>query len=267
MYLYKYVTVNDEFRNTERLLRNSEIRLNKPEEFNDPYDLKISPRADLHENDLREWMKIQLQKRTFSSDEQAKIQHYLQFGNLQDPVFKNGIVAGALNGGIRTHGIYCLSLVWNSILMWSHYANKHKGICIRFSIDQDSEIAMYIAEVKYSADFPQLYINEEEYFDLFFKVKYIEWQYEKEIRIIKPKAGGEFLTIGNNEIDAVIFGVNTSIKEMLDVMHWLKTRHVAPKLFKATMKLREFSIDKSPMEFPSDLTHKNVEKMLIEQFI
>lgn len=29
-------------------------------------------------------------------------------------------------------GVYCLTTVPDSILMWSHYANNHKGVCLEY---------------------------------------------------------------------------------------------------------------------------------------
>jgi len=33
---------------------------------------------------------------------------------------------------IGKYGVLCFSRRWNNILMWSHYADGHKGICLGF---------------------------------------------------------------------------------------------------------------------------------------
>ena len=41
----------------------------------------------------------------------------------------------------RTRGMLCFSATWSDPVLWAHYANKHKGICIGFEIpDDDTEL-------------------------------------------------------------------------------------------------------------------------------
>ena len=34
------------------------------------------------------------------------------------------------------HGVICFSGRWDSVLMWSHYANYHKGFCLGFNLEK-----------------------------------------------------------------------------------------------------------------------------------
>jgi hypothetical protein len=45
----------------------------------------------------------------------------------------------------RDTGLLCFSESWDHLLMWSHYANKHQGICLGFDVDDK-----FVARVKYS---------------------------------------------------------------------------------------------------------------------
>lgn len=262
MYLYRYVIVNDTYKNTENLICRSNIRLNFPDEFNDPFDLNILPRADLHQKDLQEWIEYQERIRTYTQEEKELIKRFKEEGgDITNPAFVSGIIAGALKGGIRTHGIYCLSKTWDSILMWSIYANKHQGICIRFNLNKESEIAKYLADVKYSLDYPQVYINEEKHYSSFFTTKFLVWQNEMEVRIIKPHGGGEIINLEDGIIDAIIIGIKTPVQEIDTILNWVRNIKNKPKLFKALLTMRDYRIDRKPIELIDEITANDIYNM------
>lgn len=96
-------------------------------------------------------------------------------------------------------GISCLSEVPDSLLMWSHYANNHRGFCVSYSLLALNQ------KLQFSA-IPVLYTQErvclrsisldqdalnKETMSLFIQSltsKSPEWSYEKEWRIIRDEA-------------------------------------------------------------------------------
>ncbi len=38
---------------------------------------------------------------------------------------------------IGKYGVLCFSRCWNNILMWSHYGDRHKGICRGFDVPDE----------------------------------------------------------------------------------------------------------------------------------
>lgn len=90
------------------------------------------------------------------------------------------------NEVIRQIGVFCLSEVNDSILMWSHYANEHKGICIGF--DTGKSMFQLAWQVKYQEEFPIIQRpkdSEEILLNKSLLTKADCWSYEKEWRIIK----------------------------------------------------------------------------------
>lgn len=82
-------------------------------------------------------------------------------------------------------GLLCFSAKWNNPVMWSHYADKHKGICLGFDVDDASvgpvsysgkRLAVEIEKLKSPRDFPLEYVTK-----LLF-TKYSHWKYENEYR-------------------------------------------------------------------------------------
>lgn len=172
----------------------------------------------------------------------------------------------AVNSAKESALISCFSKRNNSILMWSHYANSHKGVCIEYdrpdSIDfKDVEyknerpyihmykavshaIALDILEKKESEDEITSYLKET--LDPFF-VKSSDWKYEEEVRCLysknKPNDKIEFdgrryiLNIGYPT--AIYIGCKTAGEE-LDHLLWLANNRGIPVFF---MKESEDTFD------------------------
>ena len=71
--------------------------------------------------------------------------------------------------------------------MWSHYADKHKGICIGLKLDEiDSNFEHYF-RIDYQDRRPEISIfdaNEPLKFLKAFSTKHTDWSYEKEVRVV-----------------------------------------------------------------------------------
>lgn len=83
-------------------------------------------------------------------------------------------------------GILSLTEHWDNMLMWSHYAKHHTGICIGFHTDLD--IFRTALSVLYTTSFPIIVRPQDEnetILEKSFLMKAKCWEYEKEWRIIK----------------------------------------------------------------------------------
>jgi len=120
--------------------------------------------------------------------------------------------------------IYCLTPIPTSTLMWSHYADNHRGICLELETGSrlgDPINPLYGAqEVDYLADYPEWAPHSLS--DLGSKallIKSDEWEYEHEYRIIalaedvqRPAYAapmtlkGAFLSLPRGVIKSVIVG-------------------------------------------------------------
>lgn len=86
----------------------------------------------------------------------------------------------------RTRGILCFSRNWKNPVLWSHYADKHRGICLGFDLDD-----FYAYEVKYrdnridpDATNNVKYAGISSYVLDSLRTKYSHWQYEEEVRAL-----------------------------------------------------------------------------------
>jgi len=114
----------------------------------------------------------------------------------------------------KKYGVLCFSRSWKSPVLWSHYADKHKGICLGFDTpDTLLKKVIYKGErlpsdVKKELNEGNLNGRVEEKLLI---TKFEHWQYEEEERVILPldKAYKE------KELYFVNFCDNLKIKEVI----------------------------------------------------
>jgi len=102
--------------------------------------------------------------------------------------------------------ILCVSAVNDSLPMWAHYCDNHKGVVLKLAANDEGDSSLLLAEpVLYSSAKPQLpgvdlwaaaVLGEREivwmeYFREYYYVKSMSWQYEDEWRVISFARTGE----------------------------------------------------------------------------
>ena len=78
-------------------------------------------------------------------------------------------------------GLLCFSKSWRNPVLWTHYADEHKGICLGFDVPENC-----LHEVKYVLErlqFEQL-VPDEGQLQQLLRTKFIDWGYEAEYRRI-----------------------------------------------------------------------------------
>ncbi len=78
----------------------------------------------------------------------------------------------------RRFGVLCFCLSWHNPLLWSHYADRHRGAALGF--DVDNQILKAVSYIKQRPVLEQ--INMEVAHWLLY-TKYMGWEYEQEARI------------------------------------------------------------------------------------
>lgn len=142
-------------------------------------------------------------------------------------------------------GLYCLSEVNDSILMWSHYAEDHRGYCLEFEATDHTPFFGTAQQVKYSTDFPVVdYFNtpNEEQANLIFLTKFSGWAYEKEWRIIDHETGPGIHEYPPELLQSVIFGLRMPETDRKRIREWVMKRGHAVKFFEAQRHDRQFKV-------------------------
>lgn len=145
-------------------------------------------------------------------------------------------IKSALNSLLNSNGIFSVSETPRNPLMWAHYADQHKGLCIGFNDDIFSEMkkpednSIGFLEFKpvkvnydnYRFDRQAIFDAETIVFDAVKKhllTKSDEWIYEKEHRCILPFMGSTSIYIDNNSKETTsYFAPKTTIKTVLQAL-------------------------------------------------
>lgn len=79
----------------------------------------------------------------------------------------------------KSNGLLCFSRNWTNPLLWGHYADKHKGLCLGVEIPD-----AHLAEVEYVSErLPAPPAIDEPFIKKLLLTKFKHWQYEKEYRV------------------------------------------------------------------------------------
>lgn len=86
-------------------------------------------------------------------------------------------------------GLVCLSRSWKNPLLWSHYAEKHTGICMGFDIPVRSLVSVTYAKRLFKLDSDPITRRprwSQEAKRRLLSTKSIDWKYEEEMRLLVP---------------------------------------------------------------------------------
>ncbi len=196
--LYKYCAYN---RNSLSILINKKIWVAKPETLNDPFDCKIKFKPEINSEAFRKYL-----IRTGRSTGNRQKDYEIFLKGLHEFKEKN----------INNFGVFSMSQIKDNILMWSHYADHHKGFCIGFVRKNDNLLGDITKthQVEYDCNYPEVdpldkngnYDNSTFNKMLFTKAK--DWEYEKEWRSVYPEGDKEELL--PVDISSIIFGLRMS---------------------------------------------------------
>lgn len=131
-----------------------------------------------------------------------------------------------------------------NVLMWSHYANEHNGICLKYRLSghfikqeqSDNNVHMYLKKVKYQNN--KICLNDKSIdTDLAIATKKNDWKYEKEVRLISydPTKQGDYLSIpldSKSYIEAVYFGYRCDEASVRMIRNLFKTKKHQPLFYK-----------------------------------
>jgi hypothetical protein len=248
MRIFKYTNGNS---NSMNILSNSQIYCSLPYDFNDPFDCTSSIEFgnDYNKDPYEFFCKLMLDK--FEEDN-PDVGKELKKATLK--IVKDGNVDYVKEYILKiyhdqfgktdyqTLGVSCFSKNNNNILMWSHYANNHKGIVFEF--DTNDKTFIHCEEVKYSEEYYKYNLNtfhDRSYslLPLYTKAKY--WEYEQEVRYVHPYGAG-LVDFDPNSVKGIYLGCKSDeniFKEVSNVL--LKTKRNIP-IYKANKHFEMYSL-------------------------
>lgn len=84
----------------------------------------------------------------------------------------------------RTRGMLSFSRTWHNPVIWSHYAENHRGLCLRMEVAKSKlmPVEYSLRRLRELADRIKASRVKLPDLDMLLSVKYSHWRYEKEIR-------------------------------------------------------------------------------------
>lgn len=217
-------------------LYEEKVYMCNPSEFNDPFDSSFCINNDKHINYLlnKVFGEIEI-------DEVSKARFDNYSLKMYDTVFS------AIK---ETFRVACFSTIYDSILMWSHYAGSHTGYCIEYDFEKINMVTDSI--------YPAIYSNKR-YDDTDYVIgksqdginhllyKASEWSYENEWRIIAHegifnKEKGEYIEF-SDAITAIYLGVNSDTRSgVKTIKEWAKMCEIP--IYKMRPSRKQFKLIK-----------------------
>jgi hypothetical protein len=231
--LFKYKPVN-QF--TLDIIASDRIFYPKAESFNDPFDTRCSIKGNSAIVNSTDLAKI---ARAFPTENTSEMLAFTRKDMTKE--------IGSFNEKLKKFGILSLAEGPKDILMWSHYAEHHKGICIEFQrskLDDLGDITK-TRKVNYTKNYPSVsaksLLNETDIEKTLMRVLYTKsefWKYEQEWRMFVPEGNKVYRV--PSKIQSITFGSRASQMDIDIVRRLVKGSDIL--LHQAQLKESEFGL-------------------------
>lgn len=244
-FLYRFRSDNQQFTIDE--LQNSYVYFQGKDKLNDPFDcypdlIGINPDSQ----NVRDYVRSELDK-IFPNLEKFKTDILEEtIGLLKKDNSISKFAQPLINKLADTIGIACFTTDLNNLLMWSHYASFHRGICLKFNTSSDKTFFDGAAKVRYTKKFKRIDINlehgkEMESFEHMILTKSDIWSSENEIRLTRIKQGK--YSYKRDALNAIIFGIQTDETFKKKIIEATFDLYPQVKYMQAIPLKNEFGID------------------------
>jgi hypothetical protein len=253
--LYKFRDWEKDFH--KNILRKCELFIPSPLALNDPFDCQVTENLNLLDNDekINEFINIQIKILGLSPiTQETKTLKADLFKRLieERDILQQEIDEFSIDRLDKRTGVLSLSTNWDSILMWGHYANSHKGFCIGFDSEYLDNSGLFNKGglITYSKDYPKIDPNLDDIIELSFLQTHTKsdfWTYESEYRYNKifnnsPSDEERIIKIDLNGIREIILGLNFPINDIKEIIEISKKYRI--ELYQTKKKPYKFELDR-----------------------
>lgn len=250
-HLFKYRALGASKKFTRPIVQENELYLASADQFNDPFDSLPAISAEATDAQRDSFINRILK---FDAAKELSGQLLENFISALKNSSETELAAYYENSArdVTTRlRISSFSESDSNILMWSHYAANHTGICLRFKTHDEPTFFVRVFRVIYSADRPVIRPIERDLEDQAFGAlltKAAFWEYEKEWRLIST-SGNRFLKFPERHLDGIILGARISIEDENIVQDWTRNRTAPISIFRAVPNARAYTLSIVPTEW------------------
>lgn len=243
--LYKYRAVDSQVF-TERIFSHHEVYFASPSSFNDPFEgrFRLSMTAT-HAQKLKKFRKIlPSHKPNLTAEGREALAQQLAKSHVSNV----SATATGLSARLAAKtGILSLSAHNDDILMWPHYADNHRGICLEFAVKSgDGFLARRILPVHYTSLYPVLNYysdSEDEMAKAVALTKSAHWSYEAEWRVVDPFVGPGVQVFPPALLTGVVLGSRLEGGSRAKVLSWVAAFGSPLQLYQASLRSKSYELD------------------------
>lgn len=286
-HFFKYAS----FETAMRVIESRSLRWSSPTKFNDPFDNQVGFVLDSNPDEFAKLLTAFIERIVFS-DIAPTLTPVTKFARLnlalrsiRDRLPREGILRELHEGSIECamrldesilkmnraireyfgHSqVLCLSELHDNVVMWSHYADEHRGVVFKLRCIEEIDNALLGArKVAYTNDFPN-FPSDDEYakhltgearFDfpsmcmnLAF-TKHTDWAYEREWRVVSfmsmeedPGEGYAIYREDPRVFEAVYLGCRMEDKEVTSIVERIRGHLPDTKILRGKKSTTAFAL-------------------------
>lgn len=267
--LYKYTHLGQrQFGSTQQcdhvkdLFANNRFYCSSPITFNDPFD--CNPIID-HSGTDKDWRKILKMDAKKHHPEYSGKQIYAKISDFNrsrknSPNLLREFEEDLVEKIRRQFGVVCFTELSNSILMYSHYSDSHRGFAIEIDTSDEKLITGMLQPVRYVAERPVYNVmtaSDDDNYIAFALTKAEIWAYEREWRLASfpiPNSDGDklvggagsYLVFDPDIVIGVIFGCQMCDDDK-EVVRSFAKNHRNIRYYQAEAMKNQYSLSIVPL--------------------
>lgn len=273
-HFYKYMTCAT----AHAVLFNGSLRWSKPSLFNDPFDHQISFKFPFTQEEFSTELVSVLEQLVYRDQPHFQVSTLLsqmveKLRQARDKIPKEEVLRTLIEGckesaslfddyqsninlllkaSINTSRVLCVTENNDNVVMWSHYAASHTGVCLKLLCTDEIDNALLAARpVTYTDAFPVFMtlndqisyltgLSKDEVGKLIMNVafmKHKDWSYENEWRIHRPheNSEGNYNDLKENPMvfSAIFFGCKIDQSDASSLMTIIEEEYPHMEIFQA----------------------------------
>lgn len=260
-YFFKYRSItgdpDDEASNAHRtkdIIEKNQLFWPSPLSFNDPFN--CLPAHQINGSKLKREFKLRKTIKTYYPQlSRAQVKAKAR-SSLSIP--KNEQV-GAMKGSnelwLKEIGICSLSATPSNVLMWSHYSDSHKGICVQFEPSYYWASSFSADNLYFEEALPVVYADKRPTFDLSnpmrdqkvlerqFLTKADYWNYEQEWRLLRSRERPGYQDFPASCLKSIILGAMISEANEGQVREWNAYREKPARIKRARLDKLTYELE------------------------
>jgi hypothetical protein len=229
------------------ILLNDRLYWTSPDKFNDPFDcwpVAVMPQSRLKLESLAKQL-VERRLRDVPKHERKKAFPGVM-ANMRRAAENP---TKLLRDRLASIAVCSLAAEPDNLLMWSHYADSHRGVCLRFRPTKSDGLGFFPLPVVYANERPLVDLLEgrdNEWAEKIMLTKADCWAYEREFRLLDASAsGGGFHKFRHGILDAVFLGALIGEENRSLVRGWAADRG-GTRVFQMKFDDRRFRLHFDP---------------------